>query len=191
MGLQRKKVTVRTKKGKVYQRSMLVKGAARKSLNRRGKLNALNPWQQHHTEHVKGDFPKSQGSSGPGSDHSWFALSVAAMKQQHASYRDTRGGHDSTWDALSRDHAEHRQQRALSVVHAVEARTGSPEPGSQHIRSYVATAHGAAPIPGMLSGHNRAEQRRVHLSQAFGVGQSDIEIKTPRSGWGHGSGDGQ
>lgn len=78
-GLTRKKITVR-RKGKTFQRSVMVRAEAIGKRAKGGKLNAMNPWQPHHTELVNGRFPKSQGSSGPGSDHSYFAILTARYK---------------------------------------------------------------------------------------------------------------
>lgn len=89
MSLQRKKVKVRAKSGKVYQRSMLVK-SDKGGTRRAGKLHSLNPWEARHTEHVStnsvlpADRAKLYGSSGPGSDHSWTALRVGAIRDHYA-----------------------------------------------------------------------------------------------------------
>lgn len=94
MALQRRKVTVRTKRGKVYQRSMMVQAQAiGRRASKSGKLHALNPWEQRHTEHVKTGGPeqpmgKFSGSSGPGSDHSWIALLVGHGKQRSTVHRE-------------------------------------------------------------------------------------------------------
>ncbi len=90
MGLTRKKITVRTKKGKTYQRSVMVRAEAIGKRAGGKKLNAMNPWEPHHVQHVNttnsklGTAAKAYGSSGPGSDHSWLAIAVGMERQRRA-----------------------------------------------------------------------------------------------------------
>lgn len=119
MGLQRKKVTVRTKRGKVYQRSMMVQAQAiGRRAGKSGKLNALNPWDIQHTEHVKtnsalGARAKAYGSSGPGSDHSWLALAVGAQRsREHA----TKENNDPFMESFTRSHASMRRMTGKDVT---------------------------------------------------------------------------
>jgi len=125
MSLQRKKVTVRTKKGKVYQRSMLVKSTG-KSLNKKGKLNALNPWEQHHTEHVStnsalGERARAYGSSGPGSDHSWAASMVGIAKAANG----WQSEHANT-SVATREHAQERARSGRNAATWSHAEIGGP-----------------------------------------------------------------
>lgn len=91
--MRRKKITVRRKRGKTYQRSVLVR--ASKPTTKRSGLHSLNPWEQHHTEHANknsalpADRAKLYGSSGPGSSHSWLALAVGASKQREQARRES------------------------------------------------------------------------------------------------------
>lgn len=125
--LTRKKVRVRTKSGKVYQRSMLVK-AETKKLNKGGKLNALNPWEQRHMEHVStnsalGERARAYGSSGPGSDHSWFAHVVGA-------YRDrVKYKHEGGVDSFT---AQAARARRMSVELSAGPYANSWEASSAH-----------------------------------------------------------
>lgn len=155
MALQRKKVTVRTKRGKVYQRSMMVQAQAiGRRASKSGKLHALNPWEQRHTEHVNtnsalGERAKMYGSSGPGSNNSWFAHVVGSWKQHNKAYFEAntmgpmRGEHyaattqhsgDRIWagkmaatDALSRMPTPGRR-----VSGYADAILGPPSSGDSH-----------------------------------------------------------
>ena len=114
MGLTRKKVTVRTKKGKTFQRSVMVRAEAIGKRAGGKKLNSLNPWETHHVEHVKtntklGQRQQAYGSSGPGSDHSFFATLIGHTRQ-----------HDKTTEEhLLTEHdtgtAKHAQARQYSA----------------------------------------------------------------------------
>lgn len=94
-GLTRKKIKVRGKSGKTFQRSVMVRAEAIGKRAGGKKLNSLNPWQTHHIEGVNtntrlGERQKAYGSSGPGSDHSWFAHMVGIIKPAYATHDTTR-----------------------------------------------------------------------------------------------------
>lgn len=140
MGLTRKKITVRSKKGKTYQRSVMVKA---ESIGKRGggkKLNAMNPWESHHTEHVddsswyKGNVThdrhnaKNRGSSGPGSDHSWFAHLVG---QQKSVFAPTTTQALTERDVGSAEHA-HRRRLAGEDGAYYAGRAGTQHYGEMH-----------------------------------------------------------
>lgn len=121
-GLTRKKIKVRGKSGKTFQRSVMVRAEAIGKRTGGKKLNSLNPWEARHTEHVSGtsfvnghtiysdSVAKSRGSSGPGSDHSWFAHQVGATKQQKLAglERSHTGGPSSSEHATIRSVAGYR-----------------------------------------------------------------------------------
>lgn len=88
-GLTRKKIKVRSKSGKTFQRSVMVRAEAIGKRASGKKLNSLNPWETRHVEGVStntqlGERQKAYGSSGPGSSHSWLAIAVGAAKRQNA-----------------------------------------------------------------------------------------------------------
>lgn len=103
MGLTRKKITVR-RKGRTFQRSVMVRAEAIGKRTGGKRLNSLNPWEAHHVEGVStdtrlGERQKAYGSSGPGSSHSWLAMMAGAAKQQrlaglelHTSHSYNEGG---------------------------------------------------------------------------------------------------
>lgn len=166
MALQRKKVTVRTKRGKTYQRSMMVQAQAiGRRASKSGKLHALNPWEQRHTEHVStnsalGERAKMYGSSGPGSDHSAFALAVGARRgliswsEQRGLSERAVGGHN------------HAIARARSAMRASEE-VGWQQRANGASPSWLINAtHGAERTP--------AAERITELSTAFGVPKSHV-----------------
>lgn len=171
--LTRKQVKVRGKNGKVYQRSMMVQAQAiGRRASKSGKLHALNPWEQRHTEHVKAQFPKSSGSSGPGSDHSWLAVVVGAMKPRMASKREP--------ESYTEEHARLRRSRGewLSTTRA------EGTPNTPHsIRQEVAHSHGV-PHNWSSPSDRRAEHRTFQLAEAFGVHHTAVHTVPPRGGWG-------
>jgi hypothetical protein len=157
MGLQRKKVTVRTKKGKVYQRSMLVK-SAKGGARRAGKLHSLNPWETRHTELVKGPFPKSSGSSGPGSDHSMFALLVGRNKDL------ARGNYAySEPDSFTAQHAEWRRRAGET---AVRNTTSTISGHNIYANMYNARLLPTTELRGPFA--NAGNARVASISRAFG-----------------------
>lgn len=171
MGLTRKKVRVRTKSGKVYQRSMLVK-AETKKLNKGGKLNALNPWEQRHMEHVStnsalGERARAYGSSGPGSDHSLFASLIGAHKQRASV------AHQNSELFRRMEAGQIRDSRALARQRVL---TGA------HMAAVVDRALGAG---GVLfdppSRRIAAKDRVQNLAAAFGV--DNVEHVPPRRTW--------
>lgn len=113
MSLTRKKVRVKTKSGKTYTRSMMVKSGDTKH---RG-LAALNPWSPSHTAHVStdsvlGDRAKFYGSAGPGSDHSWLALAIGAQKSRRIAAHEAHSGADS----FTAQHAADRRTAAIGTA---------------------------------------------------------------------------
>jgi hypothetical protein len=172
MGLTRKKVTVRTKKGKTFQRSVMVRAEAIGKRASGKKLNSLNPWEARHTEHVKGQFPKSSGSSGPGSDHSWLAVVVGAMRPRMTAKFEP--------ESYTEEHARLRRSRGqwLSTSRA------EGTPNSPHsIRQEVAHSHGV-PNDWSSPSERRASHRSFNLAEAFGVPHTAVHTVPPRGGWG-------
>lgn len=158
MSLQRKRVTVRTKKGKVYQRSMLVKSSGSK-LNRSGKLNALNPWEQRHMEHVStnsalGERARAYGSSGPGSTHSLLAYMAGAQRQiekarweraKNIEERDHRSAfvrRQAGQEALSRAALLQSNYRHRPEIANTFALTSAYHYTTEHSRDMLAANHG-------------------------------------------------
>lgn len=174
MGLTRKKVTVRTKKGKTFQRSVMVRAEAIGKRAGGKKLNSLNPWEAHHTELVKGPFPKSSGSSGPGSDHSWLALAIGGMRQN----RPPTTRHD-THEPFTEEHARIRRERNEWVAGGLAGSSGS---GIARIE--VAHAHGV-PTHWMDEPRHRSSEREHSLAAAFRVDSRDVNAVPPRGGWNH------
>lgn len=171
MGLTRKKITVRTKKGKTFQRSVMVRAEA---IGRRAggkKLNSLNPWEAHHTQHVKGQFPKSSGSSGPGSSHSAFALLVNHYKAREMAAR--QAGLDGG--------TAHAAQNA-------KARRGAGREGAMlagtSIEVYRTAAYGRfgrhTPV-GNPDNDRRIANRAHDLAEAFGVHHERVEHSPRRN----------
>lgn len=145
MALQRKKITVRTKRGRTYQRSMMVQAQAiGRRASKSGKLHALNPWEQRHTEHVStnsalGERAKAYGSSGPGSTHSWLALAVGAAKARSmAGFQGHIGDHADD----SRSFAAARRMAGRAALPAV----------TTHIRREL----NAAPVNGHFAAPTHA-----------------------------------
>jgi len=134
MGLTRKKVTVRTKKGKTFQRSVMVRAEAIGKRAGGKKLNSMNPWEAHHTAHVddsmwKGgklvhneQFARNRGTSGPGSSHSGFAHLVGLLRTKSVSDSDIsehQTGHSQ--------HATERRDHGNSwASYAMRDREGGP-----------------------------------------------------------------
>ena len=113
MGLTRKKITVRTKRGKSFQRSVMVRAEAIGKRTGGKKLNSLNPWQTHHVENVKTRFPQSSGSSGPGSSHSFLAHLVGAVRDKSKPHYEREG------EYLTKSASAGRQQWGqVAVSHA-------------------------------------------------------------------------
>lgn len=144
-GLTRKKITVRSKKGKTYQRSVMVATARdigkRESLHQihleaankvpsqmqqmlskaksmlRGKKPSTGALHQLHP-----DAPRHgntwKGASGPGSDHSWFALAAGAMRNRTNASRlgdgSAQSRRDNGYNATAIVGAEH--QNATSTI---------------------------------------------------------------------------
>jgi hypothetical protein len=118
MGLTRKKVTVRTKKGKTFQRSVMVRAEAIGKRAGVKKLNSLNPWEVHHTELVKGPFPKSSGTSGPGSSHSLQAVVTGLLRNNALTFHAramTGAQQDAHQDAAQRRFAGQWADRYMRV----------------------------------------------------------------------------
>jgi hypothetical protein len=137
-GLTRKKITVK-RGGKTFQRSVMVRAEAIGKRTGGKKLNSLNPWEAHHTALVKGPFPKSSGSSGPGSDHSWFAHAVGAHRDRTKHLFETgtesytaqaararRGGGESASAQYANGWGFGSEHEAISRAHYVNS-TRDPE----------------------------------------------------------------
>lgn len=154
--LTRKQVKVRGKNGKVYQRSMMVQAQAiGRRAGKSGKLHALNPWEPHHTAHVKTGGPdqpmsKFSGSSGPGSTHSWYAHVVGANKQRQQAFREAG---TSEHDLFTRHHAEVR--RAAGAAAAQEAHSWGRSSASEVL------GYALSPVP-RTAGH------AFNLGETFG-----------------------
>lgn len=170
MTLQRKKVTVRTKRGKVYQRSMMVQAQAiGRRASKSGKLHALNPWEQRHTEHVStnsglNERAKAYGSSGPGSDHSWIALAAGHNKQRERTMGERFWG--LGYEHLSHGAAEERRssgERAFATAM-----------GSAYLRGLNPSRPSTALTHTFIAGRTPAAQRISELSSAFGVPASHV-----------------
>lgn len=124
MGLTRKKITVRTKRGKSFQRSVMVRAEAIGKRTGGKKLNSLNPWQTHHVEGVNtntrlGQRQQAYGSSGPGSDHSWFAHMVGRLKDSSKHSADPKHENLSGTDMHAwqrRDHGQWVSDSASAIV---------------------------------------------------------------------------
>ena len=144
--LTRKQVKVRGKGGKVYQRSMMVQAQAiGRRASKSGKLHALNPWEQRHMEHVStntklGQRQQAYGSSGPGSDHSFFATLIGHTRQwnrvgsegnlterdsgtaKHAAARQHAGRHNDASRLIGRDGNLDRTATQFAWYHATDGR---------------------------------------------------------------------
>ena len=168
-GLTRKKIKVRGKSGKTFQRSVMVRAEAIGKRAGGKKLNSLNPWEARHTELVKGDFPKSQGSSGPGSSHSALALLVNHYK--HA------GGANvvNAGESYTADHAAWRREFGLMAARAAHgaASIRGGEPAFSRLGRHI--PHGNP------NNQARLTNRRFDLAQAFGVRHYDVEHSTRRN----------
>jgi len=154
MSLRRKKITVRSKSGKTFQRSVMVRAEAIGKRAAGKKLNSLNPWEARHTEQVSGtsfvgghtvyspSTAKSRGSSGPGSSHSWLAIAIGAAKQQNAWARQQGiPDHADSASALARSRREAGRTAITNVALGTAA----------HVTHN--TKYSTEPIP---AGHNRA-----------------------------------
>ena len=138
-GLTRKKITVR-RGGKSFQRSVMVRAEAIGKRASGKKLNSMNPWQEHHTAHVddsmwkKGKlthddrYARNRGSSGPGSDHSWFAHLVG---QQKAVFAPTTTSAITERDVGGAEHA-HRRRLAGKDGAYYAGRAGTQHYGEPH-----------------------------------------------------------
>jgi hypothetical protein len=151
MRLTRKKIKVRGKSGKTFQRSVMVRAEAIGKRAGGKKLNSLNPWEAHHTELVKGPFPKSSGTSGPGSNHSLLAyLTGQLSRANRAQYEHPRGESYTKGSALDRQAAgEHSATRARedqlldghqTAIHNAFVRTGDYR--AHELRSDLIYRHG-------------------------------------------------
>lgn len=164
--LTRKKVKVRSKSGKVYQRSMLVRSA--KPVNSRGKLHSLNPWEARHVDHVStnsvlpADRARLYGSSGPGSDHSAFALATGHYKQQSRAHFER--GHipefgTSGHGSIRRDAGSAAAAAALGQFYTAQFNT---RPASVMLGRVFGTPH------------QPSSQRISEIAGAFGVPSSHV-----------------
>jgi hypothetical protein len=145
-GLTRKKIKVRSKSGKTFQRSVMVKAEAIGKRAGGKKLNSLNPWEGHHTENVRtdksslGDKARFYGSSGPGSSHSWLALAIGAQRQAiKAGYEHPRAhniGERDAKGASSRREAGREASGRVQTVFGNYAHRPSIANNMMHTSSY-------------------------------------------------------
>jgi hypothetical protein len=142
-GLTRKKIKVRGKSGKTFQRSVMVRAEAIGKRTKGKKLNSLNPWQMHHVEHVNtntklGERQKAYGSSGPGSDHSWFAHLVGIEKQQYQFQSDT---HTEAYSGTGQ-HANLRRRHAVDTADRVSRFNATGHAIAQELDSSARNSYG-------------------------------------------------
>lgn len=121
-GLTRKKIKVRGKSGKTFQRSVMVRAEAIGKRAGGKKLHSLNPWEVHHVEHVNtntklGERQKAYGSSGPASSHSWLALATGALRQGRIADSENN---NPFMGSYGRQHAEARRTAGSSTVGNVQ-----------------------------------------------------------------------
>lgn len=167
MGLTRKKITVKTKRGKSFQRSVMVRAEAIGKRTGGKKLNSLNPWAARHTGQVStdksklGDKAKFYGNSGPGSDHSWFAHQVGAMRAVTKMDSDPQAHLVGT-----SDHAGRRRDQGVWSVHIAETLRGgiavpNNHQASQHIQNSFVRPSSYNSVD-VHSPHGLAHVHRVH-----------------------------
>jgi len=132
-----------------------------------GALHSLHPWQEHHTEGVKtgesqlGGVQKFYGSSGPGSDHSLYALAVGARRDHNMpAYQKTITAHGG-----SREQAERRQL-------AGELEASFAQPHASFLREPT-TARGSSQnwSSGIPIGRSPINNITRQLAAAFGGAQ--------------------
>jgi len=162
-GLTRKKIKVRSKSGKTFQRSVMVRAEAIGKRASGKKLNSLNPWEAHHVEGVNtntklGERQKTYGSSGPGSDHSLHAITAGLLRNSALIFH-ARGMTGSQQDAR-RDAAHRRTVGEWAALHnRVEG--VSPREGLAH---WVggARAAGAMARDDLIARHGRENVHEVY-----------------------------
>ena len=170
-GLTRKKIKVRSKSGKTFQRSVMVRAEAIGKRTSGKKLNSLNPWETHHVQHVStntklGERQKAYGSAGPGSDHSAVASIIGSMRQRFAYRADYvsppgDGNVHGMNPAFTRLHAAERRATSLHIAQSVFARPVAAGAEATAL-SPVGARNRQMLIDGLNARYDRANIHEVH-----------------------------